>query len=266
MEGEVTPAAGAKAPAQSAAKELVERLMRAIPDDGAIEPFAGLRLIRHSAPTPLGHGTSSTAFCVIAEGSKEILLGERRYRYDPAHYLITTAELPIATDDGGVAEATLPERDRHADPALVGAVILETGHLVPWRQSAVLAVDVSPLDATLLDAVLRLVRLVEYADRRPRAGAAHLPRNCLPAPDGRAGWKAAAAGGAERRHSTDRRGGRATAARRPAVAHGDRCARAGHECVELPRALQSGHRDESTAVPKAVAAAGGTAADSGRGP
>jgi len=142
--------------------ELVERLGQAVPDDGAAEPLAGLRLIRHAAPTPQGHGTSAPAFCVIAQGSKEILLGDRRYRYDPAHYLITTAELPIATR---ITEAS-PERPYLSvvltlDPSLVGSVILEAGQLVPRRQSAVSAVDVSPLDAGLLDAVVRLVRLVD---------------------------------------------------------------------------------------------------------
>ena len=82
--------------ARAGRDELVERIGWAIRDDGTAEPLAGLRLVRHSAPTPLGHGTSSVAFCVIAQGSKEILLGDNRYRYDPAHYLITTAALPVA--------------------------------------------------------------------------------------------------------------------------------------------------------------------------
>ncbi len=143
-------------------EELVTRLTRAVSGDGTAEPLAGLRLVRQSSPTPLGHGTSAPAFCVIAQGSKEILLGDRRYRYDPAHYLITTAELPIATR---ITEAS-PERPYLGvvltlDPAVVGSVIIEAGQLVPRRQSAVLALDVSPLDVGLLDAVVRLVRLVD---------------------------------------------------------------------------------------------------------
>jgi len=156
------PSEGEEHRAHASREELVKRLARAVPDDGTAEPLAGLRLVRQSSPTPLGHGTSSPAFCVIAQGSKEILLGDTRYRYDPAHYLITTAELPIATR---ITEAS-PERPYLGvvltlDPALVGSVIIEAGHLVPRRQSAVLAVDVSPLDAGLLDAVVRLVRLVD---------------------------------------------------------------------------------------------------------
>jgi len=148
--------------AQAGRDELVERIGRAIRDDGTAEPLAGLRLVRHSAPTPLGHGTSSVAFCVIAQGSKEVLLGENRYRYDPAHYLIATAELPIASR---VVDAS-KERPYLGlvlalDPALVGSVLVEAGHLAPRSQSAVTAIDVSPLDAGLLDGVVRLVRLVD---------------------------------------------------------------------------------------------------------
>src|SRR3954453_11557469 len=78
-------------------EELVERLARAISDDGTTDPLAGLMLRRASSPTSLGHGTSYPSFCVIAQGSKEILVGDTRYRYDPTHYLVVSASLPIAT-------------------------------------------------------------------------------------------------------------------------------------------------------------------------
>ena len=147
---------------QASHEELVERLARAIRDDGTLEPLNGLMLRRASAPTGLGHGMSYLSFCVIAQGSKEIVLGDNRYWYDPAHYLIATAALPIAS---WVAEAS-PERPYLAlvlklDPILVGSVLVEAGHLAPRSHSAVTAIDVSPLDAGLLDAVLRLVRLLD---------------------------------------------------------------------------------------------------------
>ena len=148
--------------AQAGRDELVERIASAIRDDGTAEPLEGLHLRRASAPTELGHGVSRPSFCVIAQGSKEVLLGETRYRYDPAHYLIATAELPVATR---ITEAS-PERPflnllLKLDPTLVGSVMVEAGHLAPRSQSAVTAIDVSPLDAGLLDAVVRLVRLLD---------------------------------------------------------------------------------------------------------
>src|SRR5262245_27264608 len=148
--------------ARANGEELVERLGRAIRHDGMVNPLNGLMLRRASAPTEMGHGMSYLSFCVIAQGSKEVVLGDNRYRYDPAQYLIATAALPIATR---VVEAS-EERPYLAlvlnlDPTLVGSVMVEAGHIPPRSQSAVTAIDVSPLDAGLLDAVVRLVRLLD---------------------------------------------------------------------------------------------------------
>jgi AraC-like DNA-binding protein len=155
------PAAGSEEPgAQAGRDELAERIAQAFGEDGTVEPLEGLHLARASSPTEAMHGVSTPAFCVIAQGSKEILLGDDRYRYDPAHYLITTAALPVS---GRILEAS-EERPYLSlrldlDPALVGSVMVETGHPPPRGHAAVRAIDVSPLDAGLLDAVVRLVGL-----------------------------------------------------------------------------------------------------------
>jgi AraC-like DNA-binding protein len=143
-------------------EELIARLAQAIQDDGMAEPVDGIRLRRASAPTEIGHGVSDPSFCVIAQGSKEILLGEKRYWYDAAHYLIATTALPIATR---IAEAS-SERPYLSvmvtlDPTLISAVMIETGYVAPRSQAAVTAIDVSLLDTGLLDAVVRLVRLLD---------------------------------------------------------------------------------------------------------
>ena len=81
--------------AQANRQELVERIARAVREDGKAEPLSGLYLHRVSSPTEPVHGVSDPSFCVIAQGSKEVFLGEDRYQYDPAHYLLTTVELPV---------------------------------------------------------------------------------------------------------------------------------------------------------------------------
>jgi AraC-like DNA-binding protein len=142
--------------------ELAERVGRAIPEDGTVEPLAGLHLFRSSTPSELLHGVSKPSFCVIAQGSKQVVLGESVYRYDPAHYLLATVELPVV---GQILEASpeLPYLSLRLDldPALVGSVMVEAGHLAARNQGDVRALDVSPLDANLLDAVVRLMRLLD---------------------------------------------------------------------------------------------------------
>jgi AraC-like DNA-binding protein len=154
---------------QAGRDELAERIARVVREDGAVEAPGGLRLLRRSSPTPKDHGVSSPAFCVIAQGSKEVLLGDDCYRYDADHYLITAAALPTATR---ITEAS-EERPYlgvvlELDPALVGSVMIEAGYPAPGDQAAVRAFDVSPMDAGLLDAVVRLVELLDAPTEEAR--------------------------------------------------------------------------------------------------
>ncbi len=148
--------------------ELVELIARAIREDGKIEPLKGLHLNRSSSPTESVHSVSDPAFCVIAQGSKAVFLGNERYLYDPYHYLLVTAELPLV---GHVLDAS-QERPYlslrlELDPTLVSSVMVEAGHPSPQNHAAVRAINVSSLDAGLLDAVVRLVRLLDAPTEAP---------------------------------------------------------------------------------------------------
>ena len=148
--------------AQANRDELTERIARAIGQDGAIEPLKGLHFHRSSFPSECIHSVSIPAFCAIAQGSKEVLLGCDRYQYDPMHYLLATVELPIVSQilEASKTQPYLSLR-LDLDPTLVGSVILEAGHPSSRSRADVKAIDVSPLDANLLDAVVRLVRLLD---------------------------------------------------------------------------------------------------------
>ena len=147
--------------------ELVERITRANRGDGTIEPLKGLYLYRSSSLKKL-HSISKPTFCVVAQGSKELLLGNERYQYDPAHYLLVTAELPVVSQ---VIEASY-ERPYlslrvELDPTLVSSIIVETGYPALQSQASVRAINVSSLNASLLDAVVRLVRLLDTPAEAP---------------------------------------------------------------------------------------------------
>lgn len=148
--------------ARASRQELAARIARAVRDDGSAEPLAGVRLRRESAPTELGHGSSYPALCVVAQGGKETRLGDTTYHYDPANFLVTTTALPIASR---ITEATEGEPYLgiviRLDPALVGSVMVETGLPSPRPHGTVPAFGVSELDPDLLDAVVRLARLLD---------------------------------------------------------------------------------------------------------
>src|SRR6476469_2852992 len=64
--------------AQAHRDELTQRIAQAIRHDGTIEPLKGLHFNRASLPSECVHSVSIPAFCVIAQGSKEVLLGSDR--------------------------------------------------------------------------------------------------------------------------------------------------------------------------------------------
>jgi len=153
---------------QANREELVERIARAMREDGTTQPLQGLHLYRRSSPLELLHGVSEPSVAVIAQGSKEVLLGENRYRYGPSQYLLATVELPTIRR---VLEAS-KERPYlslrlELAPTLVGSVMLEAGHSSLPGRADVRGIDVSLLDANLLDAFVRLVRLLDSPAETP---------------------------------------------------------------------------------------------------
>ena len=170
--------------AQPNRDELVERITRAIREDGKVEPLKSLYLNRSSSTMESIHTVTDPSFCVIVQGSKEVFLSNERYQYDPYHYLLVTAELPLV---GHVLEAS-KERPYLSlrlklDPTLVGSVMVEVGDGVfsdtghPSSQNLemaslathaeVRAISVSSLDAGLLDAAVRFVRLLDTPAEAP---------------------------------------------------------------------------------------------------
>jgi len=142
--------------------ELADRMSRAMLRDGTVEPQPGINFSRFSQPTELHHGFYDPCLCIIAQGAKTLVLGEDAFRYDLAHYMIATVGVPMTAQ---VVEASA--RNPYLglrlilDPAVVSSVMVEAGIVQSRGDGDVKAVDVSRLDSELLDATLRIVRLIE---------------------------------------------------------------------------------------------------------
>jgi AraC-like DNA-binding protein len=148
--------------AQPGNYELAERIARHLVADGTVEAAPGLFLSRSSSPTGPIYRVTEPSFCVIAQGRKELLLGQERYGYDASHYLLVSAGLPLV---GRIIEASSQRPYLGVrvvlDPSVITAVLIEAGRFGSRAEGAVRALAVSRLDASLLDAVVRLVRLID---------------------------------------------------------------------------------------------------------
>jgi len=147
-------------------QELAGAIRRALPRDGRVEMQPGLTLFRVSTPTEPAYGVSESSFCVIAQGAKHVILGEDRFRYDPSHYLISTVGLPTISQIE-VASSEQPYLGLRLilEPAVVTSTMVEAGLVHRQNESGVKAIAVSALDPDLLNACLRLVRLLQTPEQ-----------------------------------------------------------------------------------------------------
>src|SRR6476620_711747 len=79
---------------QADREELADRIAAALPHDGKAEPQPGLVFTRFSSPTETVHAVLEPWLCMIAQGAKDVWLGDEHFHYDAAHYLVSTLGVP----------------------------------------------------------------------------------------------------------------------------------------------------------------------------
>ncbi|MDR2140491.1 MAG: AraC family transcriptional regulator [Deltaproteobacteria bacterium] len=99
--------------------------------------------------------------CLIGQGSKSVVIGEESLTYDAQRYLVTTLDLPVAT---WVTKAT-SQRPYLAlrltlERQTMIELFLETTHWPGQPRESERAIYVSEVDPGLLDAFIRLLRLL----------------------------------------------------------------------------------------------------------
>jgi AraC-like DNA-binding protein len=143
-------------------KELIERMIRIAPENSLFEAFPGIFMYQSTKPTECEVSVLKPAFCVIAQGSKDVLLNDELFHYDSGSYLISTLDLPIKSN---VVEASAENPYLNLridlDPATVASVMIESGIETRKSGPSVKAMDVNPIEPELLDAVVRLVKLLD---------------------------------------------------------------------------------------------------------
>lgn len=118
--------------------------------------------MRDSNASVPNHGVYKPSFCIVVQGAKEVWLGQERFRYSPADYLVASVHLPVTAQ---VTEATpdVPylgfKLEFTANQIL--EVLRDSEIRVGPREHAKLGMFVSRMEMPLLDAVIRLARLLD---------------------------------------------------------------------------------------------------------
>lgn len=143
--------------------ELANLIKRKTPSEGMHDTLIeGLGLSYTTAPSLPMPALYRPCLCIIAQGRKEVRLGTEQYFYDPLNYLVASVTLPVT---GQVIEATpeLPylSLKLDIDPALISDLLAEAGPIGLPDPGPNRALFVDRLDPSMLDAVIRLLRLLD---------------------------------------------------------------------------------------------------------
>ncbi|MBI1210872.1 MAG: helix-turn-helix domain-containing protein [Alphaproteobacteria bacterium] len=120
-------------------------------------PRVNLNMMRQTTqPMP---GVYQPMLCLILQGAKEVTIGDQRVRYDPANYFIASLELPAT---GCVVDASAEKPYVGVSMALDREVLAALISDAPSNGNGEAAgFGVSPVTPELLDAWLRLLRLLD---------------------------------------------------------------------------------------------------------
>ncbi|WP_038489448.1 AraC family transcriptional regulator [Collimonas arenae] len=123
--------------------------------------IAPLNVVRLSQPTLPNHALHKPALCIIAQGQKRVLLADEVYLYNCAQYLVVSVDLPVM---GHVTQAT-PELPYlcirlDLDPRDIGEMIMAGELGIRKPEPPARGMFVSKANSSLLDAVLRMMRLL----------------------------------------------------------------------------------------------------------
>ncbi len=124
-------------------------------------PIDGLTLFRSDQPRPPVNTLYRPTLCVVAQGRKRVLLGERILEYNASNYLIVTVDVPV---QGCIVEAS-PERpllslSLDLDPGRLAGMLLALPPAPPAPEKPALAV--SAMDESLAEPLLRLLKLLDH--------------------------------------------------------------------------------------------------------
>ncbi|MFI1094440.1 AraC family transcriptional regulator N-terminal domain-containing protein [Streptomyces sp. NPDC020917] len=123
----------------------------------------GVMISKVEHPAPPAASTTGTVLAVVAQGAKRLALGDRVYDYHAGQYLVASVDLPVT----GHFVDPRPEEPAlgfgmDLRPEEIADVLLSAGAgQDPQPKTAATGIAVSDAPPELLDAVVRMVRLLE---------------------------------------------------------------------------------------------------------
>jgi AraC-like DNA-binding protein len=146
-------------------RRLVSLLSELAPRDGfltsRLADVSFMRTTRHIPRTPIAY---EPGIFIMAQGRKTGYLGEKKFIYDPNHYLVLSVPLPFECETEGSLEAPMLAVRIGVTPAAVTELLMQMETLEPANGPEPQAMQATALDDALRSATIRLLESLRTAD------------------------------------------------------------------------------------------------------
>lgn len=128
--------------------------------------FKDIRVMTTDVPTKPVHHVYGPTFAIVAQGAKRIVLADKAFEYGTGQYFVASVDLPIISH---VAKASVDEPflaiGMTLKPSAIATLLLETAACDRnVTESSGVGVGVSDASDDLLDAAVRLLRLLDHPE------------------------------------------------------------------------------------------------------
>jgi AraC-like DNA-binding protein len=149
-------------PESSAESQLPSTIAKFAQTDGDHSTaIPGLTLHRRSAPTEPLHCIYNIGFGIVAQGEKQVLVGDEKIEYGAGESMLTTIDVPVISH---VIAASAREpflgMGLTLDVRTITQLASDVEARVRGRDQSYRSLTLKPLDPALLDAAMRLVNLL----------------------------------------------------------------------------------------------------------
>ncbi|KAA5604846.1 AraC family transcriptional regulator [Roseospira marina] len=133
-------------------------------------PVPRVRLMRATKPTVPARTLYEPLLCLVAQGSKRVMIGDQELRYGAGHHVVVSLDLPARTEiDQASRETPYLAMVLTLDRALLADVLLTLPAPPPDVAEAV-AFQVCRTEPALLDSAVRLLDLLDHPTDIPALG------------------------------------------------------------------------------------------------
>ncbi len=139
--------------------EMAELILQLAPQEGYTRSqLDGVRLMRADHPLGRTPVLYEPSIVIVCQGHKRGYLANRVYHYDPQHYLVLSVPLPFSTETDASPQEPLLAVSVRLDMTAVADLVIEVDQQASPASAAPAGIVSTPLDATLADTTVRLLR------------------------------------------------------------------------------------------------------------